>query len=110
MKPLSGKMVLGGKVIKKDFYQESEWRYVPPVDTLIRSEEFEAERDEENAKMEQYAIPISASDIRYIFVQSDSDIPLLVDFINTELGHFSHNDIKILMSRITSLETLSNDL
>jgi hypothetical protein len=110
MKPLSGKMVVAGKPLNKDFYQESEWRFVAPGNTLIEDVNFESERDNDNSKVEKYTIPIAAADIKYIFVQSDSDIPTLVDFINTRLGHFSYNDVKILLSRITSLETISNDL
>lgn len=110
MKPIVGNMIISGEVVEKEFYQENEWRYVPPVDTLILADKFENSKDDANKKVSEHALKFVPSDIRYLFVKSDSDIPALVDFINTELGHFPHNDLKILTSRIVSLETLHVDL
>lgn len=110
LKPTFGKMVISGKVIEKEFYQESEWRYVPPVQTLITEDTFQEDKDESNKKILEHTLKFSPSDIRYIFVQSDSDIPHLIDFINAEMGRFPLNDVKILLSRIISLDVLSKDL
>lgn len=60
--------------------------------------------------MEIHALKLVPSDIRYLFVQSDSEVPLLFNFIQQELGDFPGNEIKILCSRITSLETISEDI
>ena len=109
-KPTEGSMVVGGDIIKKEFFQESEWRYVAPVMDLIEDDEFEDKKEDENKKVEKYKLQINPNDVRYIFVKSDTDIPKLVDFINSELGVFPHNDLKILTSRIVSLDTLRNDL
>lgn len=110
MKPTTGKMVVSGNFVEKEFYQENEWRYVPPVENLILMDTFEDEKEDANKSVEKYKLEFIPSDIRYIFVKSDSDIPSLVDFINTELGRFPLNDLKILQSRIISLDTLSRDL
>lgn len=110
MKPIVGKMIISGEIVEKEFYQENEWRFVPPVDTLILAEEFDKSKESANEKVSKYALQFVPSDIRYLFVKADSDIPALVDFINTKLGHFPHNDLKILTSRIVSLETLHVDL
>lgn len=65
----------------------------------------------ENTKTKELAsLKISPSDIKYLFVKSDADIPLLVNFIQTEMDTYSNKDTKILLSRITSLETISRDL
>ena len=110
IKPIVGKMIISGEVVEKEFYQENEWRYVPPVDTLMLADKYEDGKEKANTIVSEYALKFVPSDIRYLFVKSDSDIPALVDFINTELGHFPHNDLKILTSRIVSLQTLHVDL
>lgn len=57
-----------------------------------------------------YSLKISPSDIKYLFVNSDSDIPDVINFIQTELDHYPSAEIKILMSRVISLETISRDM
>lgn len=110
IKPISGKMYIGGSVVEKDFYQENEWRYSPIAESFLFEDEFPHRRDEENLKMEEHKISFSPNDIKYIFVKNDHEIPELVDFINTKLGHFPHNSLKLLTTRILSLETISADL
>jgi len=110
IKPITGKMVVKGEIVEKDFYQENEWRYVPPEDNIIFDEDFEKQKDEANQKMEKYKLEISPKDIRYIFVESDNDIPSLVDFISTKMGENTQNDLKVLQTRIVSLETLQADI
>lgn len=110
VKPINGTMYIGGKPVSKDFYQENEWRYVPKVDNLIVPEDFNKEKDEANEKIEVHKLEFTPQDIKYIFVKSDSDIPGLVDYIYENLGSFPHNDLKILLSRIISLETLRLDI
>ncbi len=109
-KPLSGQILLGGKPVEKDFYQENEWRYVPNNYELLSQEEFEGERDARNSDLEKYALKFSPNNVKYIFVKTDSEIPIIFDFIQNNLGHWPLNELKILSSRITSLETLAHDL
>ena len=111
IKPIVGRMVIAGKVIEKEFYQENEWRFVPEVNkVLLGRREFEDKRDDANKNIEKYTLQFTPRDIRYILVPNDSEIPALVDFINGNLGQFPLNDLKILQSRIISLETLNTDL
>lgn len=119
-KPISGTMVIQGKPVAKEFYLENEWRYVPkreiPSDEMPMALTHEAYNDEKfraglNDKLAKEAcLKFVPSDVRYIFVPIDADIPPLVDFINSHLGQYSHTDIKILTSRITSLEHIQGDL
>lgn len=109
-KPTIGKMVIAGQVVEKEFYQESEWRYVPPGINVIGQDKFDEEKEKKNQDIENHSLQFSPSDIRYIFVKDDSDIPELVDFITGELGMHPLNDLKILQSRIVSLTTLRADL
>lgn len=110
VKPLSGKMLIGGAIVEKDFYQESEWRFVPNKFPLVFDDDFESKRDSLNAEFVDHALQFSCADIKYIFVKDEAEIPLVFDYIQNTLGHFPLNDIKILSTRITSLETLSADV
>jgi hypothetical protein len=115
-KPTQGNMVVGGQIIEKEFYQESEWRCVPKhldiVDHLTR-EKYDDKDILSTANaltLEHCKLEISPSDIKYVFVKNDSDIPNIINFIQTELDHFTSVDIKILMSRVVSLESIQRDM
>jgi len=112
-KPLTGSMYVGGSIMQKEFYQESEWRYIPREglkDAGVFEDEFEKDRESLNKEMAKHRLELSPNDIAYIFVKKDADIPGLVDFINNSLGSFPLNDLKILYTRIVSLDTLTGDL
>lgn len=120
VKPTEGTMLIGDNFVKKEFYQENEWRFSISGDiekigvrSWISKKEFEDSifLESENTKTKaQNSLKISPNDIKYLFVKSDSDIPLLVNFIQTELDMYPSHDIKILLSRIISLDTISRDL
>ncbi|EHR7166416.1 hypothetical protein KUK86_004591 [Vibrio parahaemolyticus] len=110
-KPVEGTMIIGNDVVSKEFHLESEWRYIPEWEIKFIFEKVSSEElEQENVKLERRKLEIAPSDIRYIFVPEDGDIPNLVDFINNELGNFSLNDLKILQTRIVSLATLNGDI
>lgn len=116
VKPSTGVMAVDGNLVEKDFYLESEWRHVPrstDVEQYLTSKEFEnAEKlTVENKKTYDHCqLRFTPKDVKYIFVKSDADIPDLMNFIHTEMHHFPHADIKVLMSRVTSLESIQEDL
>lgn len=120
VKPTKGSMRLGGGIVEKEFYQENEWRFSITGDTnltkvrpWIDHREFDDHQalNAFNSKTKEiHSLKIAPSDIKYLFVKADSDIPLLVNFIQTELDMYPSHDIKILLSRIISLETISRDL
>lgn len=115
-KPASGVMVVDGNPVEKDFYLESEWRLVPrhkDVPAYIRENIFDDTDKLANANEKTRAhcmLRISPSDVKYIFAKSDADIPDLINFLQTELDHHSHADVKVLMSRVTSLESIQGDI
>jgi hypothetical protein len=115
MKPLIGSMSLGNDRVQKDFYQESEWRYIAINDEvrpyLGASEHQDAETQQtanESSKT-QCMLMFLPSDVRYIFVRSDADIPHLMNFIQSKLDRYPAAELKILMSRVTSLESVRRD-
>ena len=115
-KPLSGRMIVNGKPISKEFYQESEWRYLARHHELkeyLLQVSFEDEKVFKTANdlaAEKATLSFTPNDVRYLFVKSDAEIPDLVDFINTKMDKFSASDLKMLLTRITSLETIERDI
>ena len=113
-------MIVNGESILKEFYQENEWRYaISGLATELKPKPWLYEIDYKNKTIlenqnlkskEYYSLKISPSDIRYIFVKSDSDIPNMVNFIQTNLDYYPSSDIKILLSRIMSFETITRDI
>ena len=120
IKPTEGVMFINEQFIQKEFYQENEWRYsVVGDENITKIKPFIYEKDyKDRYTLEQlnekskvsYSLKISPSDIKYLFVNSDSDIPDVINFIQTELDHYPSAEIKILMSRVISLETISRDM
>lgn len=115
-KPVSGVMIVDGSPVEKDFYLESEWRYVPQhneINAYLLHPIF-SDLDQlhvENEKTRQHCrLRFTPKDIKYIFVRFDSDIPDMINFIQTTLDHYPHADTKILMSRVTSLESIQGDV
>jgi hypothetical protein len=115
MKPLTGSMTVSGSPVVKNFYQESEWRFVAKSDDIsffLTSDEH-ANADKLRAANEktrtQCMLRFLPSDVRYLFVRSDSDIPALMNFIQVDLDHYPAADLKILMSRVASLESIGRD-
>jgi hypothetical protein len=117
-KPLTGEVRKASGGLTKNFYAESEWRYIPSAvmttdQCYLSVEQFKNRKTRlaaNEAVMEKGALAFTIGDIRYLFVKTISEIPLLVDFINSNLGQYPANQLKILLSRILSLEELRYDL
>ncbi|GAB3102564.1 hypothetical protein G8770_10290 [Aestuariicella hydrocarbonica] len=115
-KPLEGRMSVSGELINKEFHQESEWRYIARNenihDTIVgndyKTQEFIEGRNNETKRF--CMLKFLPSDIKYIFVRNDSDIPEIIKFIQSELGGYPLNDVLLLISRVTSLESIRNDV
>jgi len=116
IKPVKGNIKKEGKSIEKDFYQENEWRYIPSspkIQMWISKEDFENEeiKNKFNKSAQEHgSLKFHPNDIKYIFVKSDLDIPNIIDFIQSTFSNYSDNELKILISRIVSLESLNADL
>jgi len=120
IKPIEGNMFINGQFISKEFHQENEWRFSVTgknEDLSIKSFLYEHQFHDKNIleaenlkSKDSYSLKFSPSDIKYLFVKSDSDIPSLINFIQSELDHFTSAEVKILMSRVVSLETIRSDM
>lgn len=107
-KPTFGTMIIEDKPIEKAFYQESEWRYIAKHDDvkqyIIQSvyDDVEKRSDHNENTRANCLLRVAPSDIRYIFVRRDSDIPEIINFIQAELDAYPSADLKVLMSRVVS--------
>ena len=114
IKPISGKMEINKKIISKKFDEESEWRYVPNnkhIRKLILDSS-SINLEEENKKTKQFSsLMFEPKDIKYIFVPKDSDIPGVAKKIQAlYLEKYDYADTYLLISKIISLDTISEDL
>lgn len=116
IKPSEGTMVVAGEPVRKEFYQESEWRFIPRNSNIrdyLRRSDFEnvAELERGNESVRSHSmLRFVPNDVKYIFVSSDSDIPAIVNFIQTDLDMYPSADLKVLMSRVTSIESVGRDM
>lgn len=114
-KPTKGEMVVDNQPVGKNFYQESEWSYVPTDIkithlTRVNHENVIKLQKANEATKKSSLLKFTPNDIKYIFVKQDSDIPRIVNFIQSKMDKYPASDIKILLSRIVSLESLSADI
>ena len=110
-KPLKGKMKVGNEVLEKDFYEECEWRYVDTSHGGILHDEANVKGIERNNQLcRSNALEFKPGDIRYLLVESESDLTKLVDFIYTKMSHFSADDLKLLTTKIILLKDLKEDI
>lgn len=114
-KPTTGRMIISGEPVVKDFYQESEWRYVPQnneIEDHLTQEAITKEGLDQYNSMthEKCMLKFLPSDVKYIFVPTDADIPAIMNFLQSELDHYPNAELKLLMSRVTSLESVALDI
>lgn len=116
-KPTSGEMILvSGDPVTKEFYLESEWRYVPQkkeIPSHLGKKAFEEEeklRSSNESSLEYGALEFLPTDVSYVFVPKDSDIPNIINFMQNELDQFPNADLKVLFSRVISIESINRDI
>jgi hypothetical protein len=104
------------------FYDEREWRYVPDgrflfeleIPSYIRKQEcLDADRRHQaNLRLErcECMLKFGPPDIRYIIVAKHEEILPMVDSIYQIKGHnYSDNDLRLLTTRIISMEQILQD-
>lgn len=110
LKPISGTMLIGDETKPRLFYQENEWRFVPKSCEAIPANEFTQMREFANEKMLCHRLSFKLSDIQYIFVERESEIPELVKFITNEFASEDCDQVSVLITKILALDTLMLDV
>ncbi|MFA5404768.1 MAG: abortive infection system antitoxin AbiGi family protein [Ignavibacteria bacterium] len=104
------------KKIKIRYYDEREWRYIPPdvdVEPLnkIKSEDgrknFVTKLNEKLPK-DKYRLKLDSDDIRYIIVRDDDSIPNVIDTIENEKW-LSKTNFKLLLTKFLTKKQIIND-
>ena len=117
LKPYEGTFKRDGKIYRNiRFYDEREWRFTPPFSTryplLMRKRDyfnipFRQRMEKRIAKT--HSISFRASDVKYIIVSQDSEVPTMVGMLSLLKNEFSRNEIKSLSTKIISTERIPED-
>ena len=115
MKPYEGYQERDGKRKKVRFYDEREWRYIPPIDVkkfnFLTEEQFDdkAQRESINSFNEQFGISFNPDVINYLIVEKEDEIVPLMRELHSIKGNFSYNSVELLSSRIISMDRIRED-
>ena len=115
MKPYEGYQERDVKRKKVCFYDEREWRYIPPIGgdrlNFLTEEKFNdiTQRESFNAFNEQYGVDFNPDVINYIIVEKEDEIVPLIHELRSIKGNFSHNSVELLSSRIISMDRIRED-
>ncbi len=116
-KPYYGEMQREGKKIKRRFYDEREWRWIPKIerkDTYIHldKESFSNKEFRENANRivaKHYKLTFNPNDINYLIIDNDSEIDGFIERIEEIKNRYDSRTIKRLTSRIITKNQILND-
>ena len=116
MKPYQGSQVIDKKERHIRFYDEREWRYVPPCfhgkyHPFLFQEEFDdpAIRESINSMNEQYGLHFSPSDINFIIVKSEDEILDFKKSLTSIDWKSPQEDVELLSTRLLSIERIQED-
>ena len=124
IKPYEGKFFRDDNYLPKPvrFYEEREWRYTPPrkfFENINVKDSYSAEnyvnpikRRAINIKLAKHIkLPFTANDIRFIIVSKDDEIPEMLAELEKIFGsNTPYNELKLLGTRLISLEQILEDL
>ena len=102
------------------FYDEKEWRYIPNYKSILEkslrpyifSHEYlnESKKDEFNDIFKQnFKLDFRPDDIKYIIVNRESEVLDMAKKVEDIKDLFDANEIKLLITRIISVERLRDD-
>ncbi len=114
LKPYMGMFHRRGKPAQQvRFYDEREWRYVPPPpwSAINRTEytDFRRRRDANSRLWDAHRISFEPSDIRYVVVADESEILPMIAEIEGIKAKYSADEIKLLCSRIVAASQIATD-
>jgi hypothetical protein len=99
------------------FYDEREWRFVPALNDKrlkksLNAKEFNEYRENSHTKpfIANINLPFSSSDIKYLIVKSNNDIPKIIEAIRST-DNLTNNtkDADILSTKIMTIDQLNSD-
>lgn len=117
LKPYEGDIWRHDKYIKRRFYDEREWRFVPDLSNeketyRLFKDDFLNEILRANANetiSKKYRLTFSANDIKYLIVKTQNEMISLSDALDSMKTVFNDREIKILKTRIISSQQINED-
>jgi hypothetical protein len=119
LKHYDGKMRRGEEVMDRvNFYEEREWRYIPEFEDSLTSSQllmlsrqaFDLNKEENDKRVDHYYLKFTPKDIKYIIVSSENErLPLLQNIQDIKGNIYSRDDVKVLMSKVLSMEQVRED-
>ena len=119
IKPYEGPFQRGGQSFQNvRFYDEREWRFVPELGEdlykyILYEEGYNNIPAREKANREiqtRSRISFEPADIKYIIVSCNAEILPMIKEIETIIGgRYTHDDVKLLNSKIITAEQISAD-
>lgn len=99
------------------FYDEREWRYIPEIDEfnmetpfLMWGKKYLEKKEEFNKKLSQTILKFQFSDISYIIVDNESEIPEILSVLNEVFEDIcTSKELKILGTRIITKNQIYHD-
>jgi hypothetical protein len=118
VKNYEGKMERNGvpDEVNYRFADEREWRYVPPLGTAgvepfvaISNILTRKRKEEYNERISHIRLSFPPEDIEYLFVEKESDIIELIDYLDFAKSQYGLEIRRKLASRILTIEQIKND-
>jgi len=118
IKNYEGELKRKDKIIDSNyrFADEREWRYVPPIENsdlepfvAISNISTKKQKEEYNKKISNIKLSFQPDDIKYLFVERESDITELINHLDYAESRFDSEILKKLTSRILTIEQIKND-
>ena len=117
LKPLNGEAF--NRVTRREqnkvFYDEREWRFVPKELPVLSAERIRSAQIKNlNSDMDaRIYLRFFVSDVKYIIVKRESEIPYFVKFIEDELAircRGTEDELRLLATKLISAEQISEDM
>jgi hypothetical protein len=116
-KPYYGGMYREGKMVKRRFYDEREWRWIPKIerkDTYIHLDRVSYLNEEiriaaNRLVANHYKLAFKPDDISYLIIKNESEIDSFIESIERIKNPFDAKTIKRLTSRIITKEQILHD-
>ena len=119
LKNYEGELIRNEKVVDSNyrFADEREWRFVPPLETegvepfvAISNINTNKQKEKYNSRISHIRLTFKPDDIKYLFVEKESDITELIDHLDYAKSRFNPEIRRRLASRILTVEQIKNDI
>ena len=119
VKNYEGELIRKEKLIDPNyrFADEREWRYVPSLETegvepfvAISNIKTKRQKEDYNNRISHVRLTFQPNDIKYLFVENESDINELIDYLDYAKSRFNPEIRRKLASRILTVEQIKNDI